>query len=306
MTVHLWPILFALFVWWSSTAAILYLNSLPPRTFRWSQAAATVVLGGALYGLHTSAADASVAGVYTTFASTLLIWGWLEITFYMGWVAGPRKIACADGCRGPIHFWHALMASLWHELAIVVAAVVVVAITHKSPNNVAIGTFFTLWWMHESARLNVFLGVPNRHEHFLPAHLAYLKSFFRHRSMNLLFPVSITVSTVVLAFIVQAALAAPAGSPAAHELVLIGTLMALAILEHWFLVLPLDAAKLWNWSVSPRPSAADETKIPVARQRGSNPTSTASLDLEGQLAPIRIHDHRSGLRRITVAQRRPL
>lgn len=267
MATYLVPVLFALFIWWFSTGAILYLNSLPPRTFRWSLAGATVLLAGALYALAASASDASLAGTYTAFTATLIVWGWLEITFYMGAVTGPRKVACVRGCSGARHFGHALMACLWHELAIVAAAVFVFAVTYKAPNSVAISTFLTLWWMHESARLNVFLGVPNRAEHFLPPHLDYLKSFFRHRSMNLLFPVSITVSTVALALIVQAVLAQPHDSPAAHSLSLVGALMALAILEHWLLVIPLDGSRLWNWSLSHRRSpaashAADAPFIP--------------------------------------------
>ncbi len=304
MVSFLWPILFALFVWWASTAAIIYLNSLPQRTFRWSLSAATLVLAGGLYGLWVSSDDPSVTGVYVAFTSILLIWGWLEITFYMGAVAGPRKVACIEGCRGPLHFWHALMASLWHELAIVVAAAVVLAISYKAPNDIAVGTFLTLWWMHESARLNVFLGVPNRHEHFLPAHLAYLKSFFRHRSMNLLFPVSITGSTVALAFIVAAATASPAGSSAAIGLALVGTLMALAILEHWFLVIPLDAARLWNWSLSSVHTQGSDAAGTGTSTRDVYDETVRSLDRP--LAAIRITGHGRELSPISAANRRPL
>jgi putative photosynthetic complex assembly protein 2 len=277
---YIWPVLFALFVWWFSTGAIIYLNCLPTRTFRWSLAGATGVLAGAIYALAVSAWDTSLAGTYIAFTATLLIWGWLEITFYMGLVTGPRKVACAHGCKGMRHFGHALMASLWHEIAIVIAGLVVLALCYRAPNDVAVGTFLTLWWMHESARLNVFLGVPNRAEHFLPAHLAYLKSFFRHRDMNLLFPVSISVSTASLALIVQAALAQPADTPAAHALSLIGALMALAILEHWFLVIPLDASKLWNWSLTARgrhqPDRAEDTLRIPGHSRGLNPTPAST------------------------------
>ena len=275
MAAYLWPVLFALFVWWFSTGAIIFLNFLPPRTFRWSLAAATGVLACAVYGLAVSAADTSLAGTYIAFTSTLLIWGWLEITFYMGAITGPRKVTCAAGCHGVRHFGHALMASLWHELAIVAAGLVVAAIAYKAPNDVALMTFLTLWWMHESARLNVFLGVPNRAEHILPPHLAYLKSFFRHRSMNLLFPVSITLSTATLALMIQAASVLPADAPAAHGLVLVSALMCLAILEHWFLVIPLDASKLWNWSLAAhRASAAEQSKDPSripGHRSGLNP-----------------------------------
>ena len=49
--------------------------------------------------------------------------------------------------------------------------------------------------MHLSARLNVFLGVRNVSEEFVPAHMEVLKSFLTRKPMNLLFPVSVTAAT---------------------------------------------------------------------------------------------------------------
>jgi len=129
MTAYLCPILFALFVWWFSTGAIIYLDGLPTRTFKWSMMGATALFAAALYGLWLSADDTTVNGAYIAFASVLLAWGWHEISFYMGYVTGPRKHACRDGCKGWAHFGHALMASLWHELAIIVSFVVILALT---------------------------------------------------------------------------------------------------------------------------------------------------------------------------------
>ena len=42
--------------------------------------------------------------------------------------------------------------------------------------------------------LNVFLGVRNLNEQFLPKHLRYLGSYLVQKPMNLLFPLSVTVS----------------------------------------------------------------------------------------------------------------
>ncbi len=73
-------------------------------------------------------------------------------------------------------------------------------------------TFMVLWWMHQSAKLNVFLGVRNLNEEFLPDHLQFLKSFLTKRPMNLRFPISVTLSTVVAALLFEKAFAAEAGS----------------------------------------------------------------------------------------------
>jgi putative photosynthetic complex assembly protein 2 len=247
----LWPILFALFVWWFSTGAIIYLDGLPRRTFKWSMLGATALFGGALWGLWATADDTTVAGAYAAFAAALLAWGWQEISFYMGYVTGPRKHACAPGCGGWRHFGHALKVSLWHELAVAATFGAILLLTWDGMNAVGLWTYVILWWMHESARLNVFLGVRNLNEHFLPPHLAYLGSFLRKRQMNLLFPVSVTVSTTVCAVLAtEAAFAADPFDRAGYTF--LATLMGLAILEHWFLILPIPAEAMWNWSMKSR------------------------------------------------------
>ncbi|WP_163591818.1 DUF3623 family protein, partial [Klebsiella pneumoniae] len=56
-----------------------------------------------------------------------------------------------------------------------------------------------LWLMRLSAKLNVFLGVRNLNEQFLPEHLRYMHSYFRQRSSNALFPVSVIGVTALAA-----------------------------------------------------------------------------------------------------------
>jgi putative photosynthetic complex assembly protein 2 len=256
------PALHGLLIWWISTCLILFLDGLPKRTFRFSMAAATVVLGGAVYGLIVSAADTSVTGAYYAFTSAVLVWGWLEMSFYMGYVTGPRKQHCHHGCAGWRHFGHAIMASLHHEIAILGLAAVVLWLTRGAANQFGTWTFIVLWWMHQSARLNVFLGVSNLNAEFLPDHLAHIRSFLRNAPMNLLFPFSVTASTICAVFMAQQAFAA---GDAFHVTgyALLTTMMILAILEHWFLVLPISATKVWNglwqWSLSSR---GGSTKVP--------------------------------------------
>ncbi len=245
MTAYLWPALFALLVWWASTVAIIYLDGLPRRTFKYSMAGATLVFAVALYGLAASARDTSTAGAYWAFTWGLLAWGWQEMSFYMGFVTGSRKAPCREDCGGFRHFVHAVQTSLYHELAIIAAAAAVVWLTAGGPNQVGTWTFMVLWWMHQSAKLNVFFGVRNLNEEFLPEHLEFLKSFLRKRSMNLLFPVSVTVSTVVTVLLAKAALAEGASVAERAGFTFLTVLMALAILEHWMLVLPMPAGAIW-------------------------------------------------------------
>ena len=246
MIAYVGPALFALVVWWASTVAIIYLDNLPRRTFRWSMLGATAVFAVSLYGLAASARDTSTAGAYWAFTWGLLAWGWQEMSFYMGFVTGSRKEPCREGCGGFRHFAHAVQTSLYHELAIIAAAAAVVWLTWGGPDQVGTWTFMVLWWMHQSAKLNVFFGVRNLNEEFLPEHLEFLKSFLRKRSMNLLFPVSVTVSTVITVLVARAALSAGASDFERAGYTFLTVLMALAILEHWMLVLPMPAGAIWS------------------------------------------------------------
>ncbi|MEQ9608092.1 MAG: putative photosynthetic complex assembly protein PuhE [Kiloniellaceae bacterium] len=261
---YAFPALFALFVWWFSTGVIIYLDGLPKQTFRWSMLGATLLFAGSLYGLAATSADDSVAGAYWAFTFGLTAWGWQEISFYMGYVTGPRKEVCPEGCRGWRHFLHPIQTSLWHELAIIASAAAVIAVTWNGANQVGTWTFMILWWMHQSAKLNVFLGVRNLNEEFLPEHLAFLKGFLTKRSMNLLFPVSITVSTVALTWLVQLAIAPGASAFEVAGFTFLATMMGLAVLEHWFLVVPLPSAVLWHWGLASRCKSAQPFEVEIA------------------------------------------
>ena len=43
--------------------------------------------------------------------------------------------------------------------------------------------------------------------------------------------------------------------------VLLAVLTALALLEHWFMVLPLPDQKLWRWMLPDSPAATDPTLL---------------------------------------------
>jgi len=241
------PCLYAALSWWFTTGAILFLDGRDARTFRWSMSAASVVLVAALYELRLSAGDASPAGAYTAFSCALLVWGWLEMGFLMGYITGPRKSACVSTCAGWRHFIHGSQAVIYNELATVVAGGVVYLLSAGMPNRFALWTFLILWAMRISAKLNLFLGVPNLGERFLPPHLQYLKSFFRRRPMNFLFPVSITGATAVLALLIER-YASAGGYFQSVSYALATSLLGLAVLEHWFMVLPLPSERLWAWA----------------------------------------------------------
>ena len=251
------PVVYTLFVWWFSTGVILYLDGLAPRTFALTLQAATVVLGAALWALVHTRNDTSVAGAYCAFTCALLVWAWQEVAFLLGVVTGPRRTALPLGATGWRRTGFALQAVLWHELALILLAIAVLACVGTGANRVGVWTFMVLWAMRQSAKLNIFLGVRNLGEGFLPPHLKYIGSYFKRAPMNVLFPFSVTAATGA-AIVVWWQLVTAALSPfETAGLALAGTMLALGALEHWLLVLPLPTEALWRWGMRSHSRAAD-------------------------------------------------
>jgi putative photosynthetic complex assembly protein 2 len=224
------------------------LDGLATRTFRLSMTGATVMLVPAVYLLLTGRGDVSVSGSYVAFSTAIVIWGWIEMSFLMGFITGPRKSGCGAHCGGFEHFFHATEAIIYNELATLLATAGILAATWHAPNRMALWTFLVLWTMRLSAKLNLFLGIRNLGEKFLPAHLQYLTCFFRRRPMNFLFPVSISASTAVTGMLVQRFLASSDPFQCVSY-ALLTSLLGLGVIEHWFMVLPLPSEKLWAWAM---------------------------------------------------------
>ncbi|MEO0729429.1 MAG: putative photosynthetic complex assembly protein PuhE [Pseudomonadota bacterium] len=252
MTAHLIPILFALFLWWFSTGAVIYLDGLPRRTYRWSFLAMSALAVVAIVGIAETRNDTSVTAAYLAFTYGLILWAWIELAFYAGIITGPRTTPCACP-RGTVslrHAWHATETLLYNQLLCLVAALGLAIATWESANPLALWTFVLLWVLQCSAKLNVFLGVRNLNEAFLPQHMAHLRHFMRKSEINPFLPVSITVGTIACVMLVVAAHNADAAAGPSVGYALLATLLALGILEHWLLVLPIPAERLWSWSLT--------------------------------------------------------
>ena len=248
MSQYVFPVLFTLFIWWFSTGVILYLGRLPQKTFKWIMLAFTLLLAFALVGLSISASHTSVASAYCAFTCAVLVWSWQEVAFLLGFVTGARKSECPTDSRG----WHrarlATEAILHHEFALLILAALVFAVSWDQPNQTGWWTYLVLWSMRLSAKLNLFLGVRNLSENFLPNHLRYLQSYFTRRACNWLMPVSVLAGSAVALPLWSAAFS-QADSYAATSLCLVAGLLTLAVLEHLFMVLPLPTAWLWKWGI---------------------------------------------------------
>jgi putative photosynthetic complex assembly protein 2 len=271
-------VVFAVIIWWASTGLILILDGLPRGTFRWSLVVSTLLAVAALFGLAHTANQTSVSSVYCAFTCALLVWGWHELSFLTGWITGPRRIASPPGLTGWPRFSQAVQAILWHELGILAAGAAIISITWDAPNQIGTWTFLVLWVMRTSAKLNLYFGVRNLSEEFLPPHLTYLQSFFRRRPMNAFFPFSVGIATVVLTLIFMSASDPSTTISQSVGLALVGTMLGLAILEHWLLVLPLSSTALWRWAIRNREAAKADTDTSLSR-RSATPVLAADAAL---------------------------
>ncbi|MCA3347706.1 MAG: DUF3623 domain-containing protein [Roseomonas sp.] len=241
--------LIAIFLWWLTTGAILLaVTTLAHRRLALG-GAAVILLSGGLITLHQTAVDVSAAGAYLSFLAALAIWGAVEISFLGGLITGPNREALPAKLMGLQRFWSATRVVLWHEIFILALGFLLIVAFAQGPNRIGLITYGILWLMRLSAKLNLYLGVRNTGEMLLPAHLRYMSSYFAHRPMNLLFPFSITLGTILSAWLFHKAFADGAD---AHQLVgfmLIATIASLAVIEHWFLMLPLPIETLWRWGL---------------------------------------------------------
>ncbi|CAM3036372.1 Phosphopantothenate--cysteine ligase [Sphingomonas antarctica] len=242
-------------MWFIGTAAVVWLDSRPRHTFKNSLAVCGVIAIAATIAVWFYADDRSASGAYVGFGAAILIWGWHEMSFLMGIVAGGSKEPCPVGATGWPRFKAATATVIHHELAIAATACVLFAITWNQPNQAAPLTFLLLFVLRLSAKFNLYLGVPNLSDEVFPEHLAYLKSYFRVARMNPLFPVSIVVGSGLAVWAWLAAEAAPAGSGAAASATLIAGLAVLGVVEHLFLVLPLRDAKMFRWAINDKTAA---------------------------------------------------
>lgn len=260
MIEYLAPAGIALLLWWLSTGLVLYLDGLPVRTFPWSLTVATVLGAGALVALYFSARETSVLAAYVAFTSALVAWGWHELTFLTGIITGPRKVASQQPASRWVQAREATETLIYHELAIAATLVLIVVLTFGQPNQFGTWTFIGLWLMRLSSKFNLFLGARNLGEEFLPAHLRYLSSFMRRKSMNALFPFSVLAGCLATAFATLQALHPMATEHVATGFTLLAILLALGVLEHLFLMLPISTKVLWRWGL--RSHAATQAQSP--------------------------------------------
>lgn len=249
MASYIVPPVYAAFVWWFSTGAVLLLVGRFGRRnyLRGVSAAGLVVIS--LFGLALTANETSVNGAYAAFTCSILLWGAQEIAFLAGWVTGPRPQRCPVGVKGWRRLGFALQALLYHELTLLACGAVIFLLTCNGSNQVGLWTFTALWVLRQSAKINLFLGVPVTNDELMPDAVQFLKTYFACKSVGAFFPLSVSLATAALVIMIQRIVEVAVTPFDVVSLTLVSTLFALGVVEHWFMLLPLPAITLWGWGL---------------------------------------------------------
>jgi putative photosynthetic complex assembly protein 2 len=234
-------------LWFVSTGLVAMISHRLRASFG---RALVIACGCAILGLGLVVFTAHSTAVWATYASFLgglLIWSWHEISFLTGAVAGSHRDPCPPDAIGWERFSLATMALIHHEVAIAMTAGLLLSLAAVTANATGAYAFALLFAFRLSSKFNIYRGVPNLSDDLLPAHMAYLKSYFGPKRLHLLLPLS---CVLIIGLAGSFALAAMrADSPAVlAQAALLGCLSLLAALEHLFLALPFRDSALWGWA----------------------------------------------------------
>jgi putative photosynthetic complex assembly protein 2 len=267
------PLLFATVLWFVATGFVLWLDKLPSHTWPVSITLASVASGFAMGGIIATAEETSAWAAYVAFACALVLWGWHELSFLMGFVTGPNRNPCPPDARGWRRFRLAAATLIYHEVAMFVCLLVMAAATWGKPNQTATLTFLLLFVMRLSAKFNIFAGVPHLSTEMMPDHMRYLASYFRIAPPRWFFILSVSGIAVLAAWLADLALSSRGGIATGYALAF--ALVALAFLEHGFLVVPWQDTAIFRWAMPEQArqrlqKSANET-VTMSAQTDTNP-----------------------------------
>lgn len=255
---------FALFAWWFSTGAILFAVRVADR---WNKGAMITlvslpVLAMGIWGLTYTYTLATPLGAVYAFLAALAVWGWIELAFLTGEITGPNTTDCPEDVPEWERFVRAWGTLAYHELLLFGALIAVLLTGWGATNTFGVWTFVILFFARVSAKLNLYAGVPRINTEFLPRKLQHLKSHFRIARINWLFPLSVTALSFAIACWLER-LVSTGSALETTGYALLGAITALALFEHWLMVLPLPDAKLWRWML-PAPATKKKTQGEMA------------------------------------------
>ncbi|MEL6307220.1 MAG: putative photosynthetic complex assembly protein PuhE [Chloroflexota bacterium] len=269
----LFPVLYAVFLWWFTTGLIIAVFGRSQWILRVCFGGATLAMLVALISIVFTRHQTDLGAVYAAVAAGIVIWGWQVAGYYLNFITGKQSRKQKNPMTLSDRFWAALQSSLHHELVAVGFGIVLFALTWNAPNRFGLWMYIALWAMHASAKLNVFFGVRNFRIEFLPQHMQHLGKYLSKRDQNEFFPFAVVFASALVLVLLYQAIIPEATTAERAGYLMIATMMTLGLLEHWLLVLPVPAA-LWGWGIRSLPDRKDNAShidppaLPSVRDSG--------------------------------------
>ncbi|HEX2911390.1 MAG TPA: putative photosynthetic complex assembly protein PuhE [Chloroflexia bacterium] len=243
------PVIAAVLIWWGATGTIIYLCG--RKAWRpWVFLVVTALQPLAFWRLWIEKNSAEVGGVFAAFFWAIIIWSWIETSYYTGFVVGRKVPELDPDAPTGLRFRRAIAANLYHELAILGLSLAVIIVGWGGANDTGLWAFMILHWTHQSAKINIFLGISNLTTEYLPDNLKYMAQYFSQKPLNAFFPFSATITTALSTWLFSSILSArTAGEQTGQALLFV--MMTAAVLEHWWLVTPVPT-RIWKWALKSR------------------------------------------------------
>jgi putative photosynthetic complex assembly protein 2 len=269
----------AMLLWWGATGIIIFLCG--RKQWRpWVFGAVCAIQPLAFWQLWATRNHDDVGGVFASFFWAVIIWSWIEVSYYTGFIVGRNVPELEPDAPTGLRFRRAIAANLYHELFIILLSIAVIIVGWGGQNEVGLWAFMILHWTHQSAKINIFLGVNNLTSEYLPDNLKYMAQYFSKRSLNSFFPFSVTISIVITTLLFNSILSANQAGQMVGQAVLF-VMMSAAILEHWWLVTPVPT-KAWEWALKSRKAETSNDNV-TTRQPATEPSKPSVQIICGYL-----------------------
>jgi putative photosynthetic complex assembly protein 2 len=245
------PLFAGILAWWVGTGVLFLLaraaNRMDPGLLLAGASGAALAAGTVTVGIR--GLDTS-AGIVAGFGMGIMLWGWHELAFLSGVVTGPERRPCPPELKGRARFRFGFQSLSYHEYGLAATVVILGLASIGAANAMPFLTFFLLWAMRVSAKLNLFFGVRLPNRHLFPPRLQHLSALIPPGRPGVFYLLSVSLILALTAFLFQQGLSQPEGGIRTGWL-LLATLSALASLEHLAMAIPLRLEGLWGFSPEP-------------------------------------------------------
>ncbi len=227
--------------WWLATGLIIAMQRSAPTRFLALMTATWLMCAG-YWEIWSGRHDTRALSARRSFLGGAVIWGWVSVTFYGGWIIG---IAPTADAVSPflVPSWAsallAVRATIFSDLTALACIALAYLVVVRAPNKAGANGVLTFWGMQQIAKLAVFFGVENPAGNFLPPHLAHLRQFFGPPHNAPFVFVGMAGCAVGSAMLVRRSRIA-ATEAARQEAAMLAVLCALAVLELAILSVRID------------------------------------------------------------------